>query len=221
MPTNTTGMSSPITNIINTTSKTFGVSLCPQNGTFYTGDSKLNSTTSVNYLVSPARLGYEVTITGIKVGSVTVRLSRSDMNGVYGATLLDTNTPLIFLAKKPFAGFKVQLTLICETYRLPGVCNLPESRDLLSGYCFSLSAEEILMFPDLIFSLDGSDQPFTVTAQQYLIKQSNSSTPLYCMAIASSPQDESILGQIFFLSYSMNFDTTQKTIGFGPSSCKA
>jgi hypothetical protein len=163
---------------------------------------------------------YTVDMEDFSVGGVSLGISHFDLNE--NGVIVDSGTTLFIVSSKVNKALEARFNAMCSTTNLVGICNVTSGKSLFDGYCYSMTTDDIALFPNISTTLKGTSA-LNVPPQAYLWEGAGIEG-MYCFGfeyIESAGGDlPIILGDIIMQNYHVVFDLDHNQVGFGPlSSC--
>jgi len=194
----------------------FSLCLTPTNpvldiGTNYAGDSSYEWTKVTD------QDWYTVDMEDFAVGGVSLGISKFDLNE--NGVIVDSGTTLIIVSKKVNEALITRFTAMCSKTNLPGVCNVTAGKSLFDGYCYSMTDEQVALFPNISTTLKDTSA-LNVPPQAYLWEGAGIEG-MYCLGfqyIDDGGDLPIILGDIIMQNYHVVFDLDKNQVGWGPLS---
>ncbi|KAK1864250.1 hypothetical protein I4F81_006799 [Pyropia yezoensis] len=169
------------------------------------------------------RLFYDVAVTGVTVGGVTVPVP--DLN----TAIVDSGTTVVVLAPAAFGALKTHFqTHYCH---VPGLCppggqsrqsrdGHPEATWFQPGYCATLTNADVAALPALTFHLGGV--PLSLEPSEYMLRFAAGRLIYRCLGITyldglQDQEAQAILGNVLLVKYYALYDRAGDRVGFAPS----
>jgi len=181
-------------------------------GEDYQGDSSFEWTKVVD------EDWYTVEMEDFAVGGISLGVSRYDLNE--NGVIVDSGTTLFIVSEQVNKALEARFNAMCSSTNLVGICNVTSGKSLFDGECYSMTEEQIALFPNISTTLKGTSA-LNIPPQAYLWEGAGIEG-MYCFGFEyiESDGDELpiILGDIIMQNYHVVFDLEHDLVGWGPLS---
>ncbi|XP_047334891.1 aspartyl protease family protein 1 [Impatiens glandulifera] len=167
------------------------------------GDKGSNDQSETPFDFNQPHRSYNVSVTGL-----TVEKKFSDVNFT---AIFDSGTSFTFLNDPAYTALSESFNSEALDKRYP-----TDSNSIPFEYCYSISANQTIMFPEINLTMKGGDV-FSVLDPIALFSD-DAGTYIYCLTVIKSG-DINIIGQNFMTGYRVIFDREKKALGWIASDC--
>ena len=159
---------------------------------------------------------YTVNATGLWVGQKKMDLSLLQLNGPFPSDpcIVDSGTNFLSLTTPAFQAVKGALLAQCGSVKLRGICGAPRGQSLFDGAAYTLSREELSLFPEIEIRLvgdrGGNEVKLPLSPEDYLVPIDGK----YRMGVT---EGDCIIGNTHMIRYWTVYDVANSRIGFAPA----
>jgi len=153
---------------------------------------------------------YSMDFTGMTVGG-------KQLTGLGSTMVIDSGTNDLLISQEGFNSMQEIFTDLCSTTKLKGVCGV--SKTLFDGACFSMTEEEMAMFPNFNLTMPGIT--LDMSPKDYLLLgQPGVPTGERCLGVGVIGGGLQIIGDSVMQNYVVAFDLENTKIGWAPVNTK-
>jgi len=190
----------------------FALCILQQNGTFSLGQIDQDLYVGeISYTPLGDIGGYTVHTLDLQIDGQSLGFPASEYNKE-GGSIIDSGTFSLVIPDMVYRKISDVILAYCPSKNLVGVCNVPLSKTLMAGSCYTMTDDDIQDFPDFQVVLE--DVTLTMPASNYLVQNATQPTQ-YCWGIQNGGEGSiTIHGDAVIKNLYTIFDVGNHRVGF-------